>query len=162
MTQLRLFPFSVFRTEFFQCATFSILCVEVLLLWNSASSKISSFFHVEIFQISMRDKCEKIWNLSTFGVIQHFAIWKMCRNLKFLNIWHVCDEENASTCVKFMLLCCKIGFVAIYALLLQIFVSRFTRLCVDKKLTKNYVWGEKWQIWDMEPGWIDVNPRSIN
>ena len=55
----------------------------------------------------------------------------------------VCDEENASTCVKFTLLCCKIGFVAIYALLLQIFVSRFTRLCVDKKLTKNYVCGEK-------------------
>ena len=46
MAQLLLFPFSVFRTEFFQCASFSVLCVEVLLLSNSASSKISSLLAI--------------------------------------------------------------------------------------------------------------------
>ena len=46
MAQLRLFPFSVFRMENFQCASFSILCVEVLLLSNSASSMISSLFNI--------------------------------------------------------------------------------------------------------------------
>ena len=56
---------------------------------------------------------------------------------------YMCDEENGSTCVKFMLFCCKIGFVAIYTLLSQIFLSRFTLFCVDKKLTNNCVVGEK-------------------
>ena len=49
MAQLRLFPFSVFRTEFFQCASFSILCVEVLLLSNSASSKILSLLEITLY-----------------------------------------------------------------------------------------------------------------
>ena len=45
MTQLQFFLFSVFRTEIFQCAIFCILCVEVSLHWNSASSKISSLLY---------------------------------------------------------------------------------------------------------------------
>ena len=32
MALLRCFPFSVFRIEFCQCASFSVLCVEVLPL----------------------------------------------------------------------------------------------------------------------------------
>ena len=57
----------------------------------------------------------------------------MWTNLKFLHIWHVCDVENASTCVKFMLFCCKIGFVAIYALISQnLFVAIFALLKFDK------------------------------
>ena len=75
----------------------------------------------------------------------------MWTNLKFLHIWHVCDVENASICVKFMLFCCKIGYVAIYALLSQIsfvaiyallsqicFVAIYALLC-GEKLTKNCV-----------------------
>ena len=99
--------------------------------------------HVEKFQISLRDKCGEIWYFSTWGVFSNIAIWKMWINLKFLHIWHMCDEENGSTCVKFMLFCCKIGFVAIYTLLSQIFLSRFTLFCVEKKLTNNCVVGEK-------------------
>ena len=41
----------------------------------------------------------------------------MCRNQKFLHIWHVSDVENVSTYVQFMLFCCKIDFVTINALL---------------------------------------------
>ena len=43
------------------------------------------------------------------------------------------DVENASTFITFMLFCCKIGFVAIHALLLQIcFVAIYTLLCGEK------------------------------
>ena len=63
----------------------------------------------------------------------------MWRNLKYLHIWHVCDVENASTCVKFMLFCCKIGFVAIYALLSQIsFVAIYAVLCGEKMTNIKY------------------------
>ena len=61
----------------------------------------------------------------------------------------MCDEENASTCVKLMLCCCKIGFVAIYALLLQIGLSRFTRFCVENFFYKKLcVWrkNDKYQV----------------
>ena len=109
------------------------MCGEIFFMWRN-------------FQISMRHKCGEIWNFSTCGVISNFAKWKMWRNLKFLHIWHVCDEENGSTCVKFLLFCCKIGFVAIYTLMSQIFLSQFTLFCVEKKLTNNCVVGEKWQI----------------
>ena len=91
------------------------------------------------------------WNYSTCGVISNFAKWEMWRNLKCLHIWHVCDVENASTCVKFMLFCWKIGFVAIYALLLQVcFVAIYALLC-GEKLTKNCICGEK--ITNMRYGW---------
>ena len=52
MALLRCFQFSVFRIEFCQCANFSILCVEVLPLSNSASSKISSLLISEFVRIS--------------------------------------------------------------------------------------------------------------
>ena len=62
----------------------------------------------------------------------------MCRNQKFLHIWHVSDVENVSTYVQFMLFCCKIDFVTIF---LRTFVgksvlSRFTHFCVEKKLNQ--------------------------
>ena len=115
--------------------------------------------HVEKFQISMRGKCGEIWNFSTCGVISNFAIWKMWRNLKFLHIWHVCDVENASTCVKFMLFCCKIGFVAIYALLSQIsFVAIYALLCGEKINNKLCVWrkNDRYQVWDPTPLLLDL------
>ena len=68
----------------------------------------------------------------------------MWTNRKFLHIWHVCDVENASTCVKFMLFCCKIGFVAIYALLSQIcFVAIYALLCGEKTTQITPKCGEK-------------------
>ena len=67
----------------------------------------------------------------------------MWTNLKFLHIWHVCDVENASTCVKFMFFCCKIGFVAIYALLSQISFVAIKALLCGEKITKHCVCGEK-------------------
>ena len=100
---------------------------------NLSGGEISDFFAW----------CGEIWYFSTWGVFSNIAIWKMWINLKFLHIWHMCDEENGSTCVKFMLFCCKIGFVAIYTLLSQIFLSRFTLFSVEKKLTNNCVVGEK-------------------
>ena len=51
---------------------------------------------------------------------------------------HVCDEENASTHVKFMLCCCKICFVAIYALLCGGKINQ--KLCVWRKNNKYEVW----------------------
>ena len=74
----------------------------------------------------------------------------MWRYLKFVHIWHVCDVENASTCVKFMLFCWKIGFVAIYALLSQIcFVAIYALLCGEKNLLKiAYVEkNDKYEVW---------------
>ena len=76
--------------------------------------------------------------------IYNFSTWQMWRNLKFLHIWHVCDVENVSTYVKFILFCfticffsrftlfcCKICFVAIHAV-----------LC-GENWTKNCICGEK-------------------
>ena len=49
---------------------------------------------------------------------QKKSLWPMLRNLKFLHIYNVCDV-NVSINVQFMLFCCKISFVAIYAVLSQ-------------------------------------------
>ena len=54
----------------------------------------------------------------------------MWRNLKFLQQWHVCDVEI----VKFMLFCCKIGFIAIYALLSQNLFCHGLRTFVWRKI----------------------------
>ena len=99
--------------------------------------------HVEKFQISMRDKCGEIWNFSTCGVISNFAIWKMWRNLKFLHIWHVCDVENASTCVKFMSFIVKLVLSQFMHFCRKSVLLRFTRFCVEKSWTKNCACGEK-------------------
>ena len=74
----------------------------------------------------------------------------MWRNLKFLHIWHVCDGENASKCIKFMLFVVILIFVAIYALLLQIyFVAIYSLLCGEKINQKLHVWRKnyKYQVW---------------
>ena len=92
--------------------------------------------HVEKFQISMRDKCEEIWNFSICGVISNFAIWKMWRNLKFLHIWHVCDVENVSTCVKFMSFVVKLVLSQFTHFCRKSVLSRFTCFCVEKKINK--------------------------
>ena len=42
--------------------------------------------------------------------------------------------------------CCKISFLAIYAVLSRSFLSRFTHFCVEKNWAKNCVSGEKGQI----------------
>ena len=58
---------------------------------------------------------------------------------EILHIWHVFDEENVATYGKFMLFCCKIRFVTIYAICCKIcFVAIYALLC-----------GEKWQIWGL-------------
>ena len=70
--------------------------------------------------------------------------------MKFLQQWHVFDVEI----VKFMLFCCKIGFIAIYALLLQnLFCRGFCTFVwrkiepkiasVEKKMT-NIRYGQSW------------------
>ena len=61
----------------------------------------------------------------------------------------MCDVENASTCVKVMLFCCKIGVVAIYALLSQIcFVVIYAFLCGDKINQKLRMWrtNDKYEV----------------
>ena len=85
--------------------------------------------HVEKFQISMHDRCGEIQIFSTYGVISDFSSWQMWRNLKFLHIWLVCDVEN----VKFKLFCCKIGIIAIYALLSRNLFGRDLR---------TFMWGK--------------------
>ena len=63
---------------------------------------------------------------------------------------YMCDEENGSTCVKFMLFCCKIGFVAIYTLLSQIFVvAIYAFLCGEKINQQLRSWRkiDKYQVW---------------
>ena len=47
----------------------------------------------------------------------NFSAQPKWKNLKFLHILDVYDVENVSTNVQFMLFCCKISFVAIYAVL---------------------------------------------
>ena len=71
----------------------------------------------------------------------------MCRNQKFLHIWHVSDVENVSTYVQFMLFCCKIDFVTIYALLSENLFCRDLRTFVWKKIEPKIASVEKkWQI----------------
>ena len=82
--------------------------------------------------------------------ISDFYAWQMWRNLKFLHIWHVCDVENVSTCVQFMLFCYKIGFVAIYALLSRNLFCRDLRTFVWRKIEPKIASvDKKWQIWGM-------------
>ena len=52
-----------------------------------------------------------IWRIFKISPHDHWPMW---RNLKFLHIWHVCDLENVSRNVHFMLFCREISFVAIY------------------------------------------------
>ena len=74
----------------------------------------------------------------------------MCRNQKFLHIWHVSDVENVSTYVQFMLFCCKIDFVTIYALLSENLFCRDLRTFVWRKIEPKIASVEKkWQIWGM-------------
>ena len=58
----------------------------------------------------------------TIGVISDFSTW------------HVCDVENVSTCVQFMLFCCKIGFVAIYGLLSRNLLCTFVWRKIEPKI----------------------------
>ena len=56
---------------------------------------------------------------------------------EILHIWHVCDVEIVATYGKFMLLCCKISFVTIYALCREIcFVAIYALLCGEKFIQK--------------------------
>ena len=69
---------------------------------------------------------------------------------EFFHIWHVCDVENVSTYVQFILFCCKIGFVPIYALLSQnCFVVIYALLCGGKFNRKLPLWrrNDKYQVW---------------
>ena len=67
----------------------------------------------------------------------------MWRNLNIFHIWHVCDVENISTNVEFMLFFCKISFVAFYAFFVaESVLSKFMHFCVEKILTTNYACGE--------------------
>ena len=84
------------------------------------------------------------------GSIFKYRHMKDWINLKFLHIWHTCDEENGSTCVKFMLFCCKIDFIAIYTLLSQIFVvAIYAFLCGEKINQQLRSWRkiDKYQVW---------------
>ena len=67
----------------------------------------------------------------------------MRRNLKFFHIWHMCDMENVSTYVQFMLFCCKIGFVAIYTLLLRNLFCRNLRTFEWRKIEPKIAYVEK-------------------
>ena len=74
----------------------------------------------------------------------------MCRNQKFLHIWHVSDVENVSTYVQFMLFCCKIDFVTIYALLSENLFCRDLRTFVWRKIEPKIASVEKndkYQVW---------------
>ena len=76
----------------------------------------------------------------------------MWRNLKFLNIWHVHNVENVSTYVQFMLFCCIIGFVAIYALLSRNLFCRDLRTFMWRKIEPKIKYVEKkLQISGMKP-----------
>ena len=60
------------------------------------------------------------------------------------------DVENVSTYVQFMLFCCKIDFVTIYALLSENLFCRDLRTFVWRKIEPKIASVEKkWQIWGM-------------
>ena len=93
--------------------------------------------HVEKSQIYMHERCGKIWNFSTCGVISNCSKWQMWRNLKFLHSWHVYDVENVFKCVHVMLFFWKNGFVVIYAVCLEIcFDAIYALLCLWRKNDK--------------------------
>ena len=74
------------------------------------------------------DKCGEICHFSLCGVISNVSSW----NMKFLRIWHMCDVENASTYVKFMLFVSKLVLLRFTHFCRKICLSRFTRFCVEK------------------------------
>ena len=84
----------------------------------------------------------------------------MCRNQKFLHIWHVSDVENVSTYVQFMLFCCKIDFVTICALLSENLFCRDLRTFVWRKIEPKIASVEKkLQITGMIVGKLDWKIR---
>ena len=81
-----------------------------------------------------------------FTHVEPFSSSHICQiNLKFLHSWHMCDEANGSTCVKFMLFCCKIDFILLFTHFCRrfFFCCDLRFFCVEKKLTNNCVVGEK-------------------
>ena len=70
----------------------------------------------------------------------------MCRNQKFLHIWHVSDVENVSTYVQFMLFCCKIDFVTICALLSENLFCRDLRTFVWRKIEKEKLTNMRYEM----------------
>ena len=58
----------------------------------------------------------------------------------------MCDVENVATYGKLKLFCCKISFVAIYALCRGKVLFKSTHFCVEKNLSKSFLSGEKLQI----------------
>ena len=91
------------------------------------------------------DMWRKICPVEKFQIYTY--AWQMWRNLKFLHIWHVCDVENVSTYVQFMLFSCKIDFVTIYALLSENLFCRDLRTFVWRKIEPKIASVEKkWQI----------------
>ena len=81
------------------------------------------FCHVEKFQISIHDRCGEIRNLSTCRGISDFSTQQMWRNVKFCQIWRnftflrMADVKKYEICPVF---CCKICYVAIYAVFYEI------------------------------------------
>ena len=68
---------------------------------------------------------------------------------EILHIWHVCDVEIVVTYGKFMLFCCKISFVTIYALCREIcFVAIYALLCGEKFIQKFSMWrkNDKYEV----------------
>ena len=115
------------------------------------------------------------------GAFSDIYTWHMWRHLIFLHMWRnfkllymtnvkkseifprlaLCDVENVSTCLQFMLFCYKIDFVLIYAVLSQNMFCRNLRNFVWRKFEQEIAYVEKiWQIWGkkwMGSGWIELD-----
>ena len=83
--------------------------------------------------------------------VEKFSTWwiVMWKKLSTWKIWRksVMWRNYVYNLWRFIALnCCKIIFLAIYAVLSRYFLSRFTRFCVEKNWAKNCACGEKGQI----------------
>ena len=111
--------------------------------------------HVEKF-LHMRN-VKKIYHiekaLHMINLEQNVLCGEMWRNLSCGEMF---PHDRLLHMNKLTFFCCKICFVAIYAVL-----SQFTRFCVEKSGTKNCACGEKkdkYQVWkNIGVDWHEVN-----
>ena len=96
------------------------------------------------------DRCGEIWNCSTCRGISDFSTQQMWRNVKFCQIWRIITFLHMTDVKKneiYPVLCCKICFVAIYAVFYEIRFGAIYKFLRGEKLSQKSARCEKkWQI----------------
>ena len=112
----------------------------LIFITNSTNISVEKNWHVEKFQISMHNRCGDIWNFymwSNFNFLhmQDVEKSKISPHVEWIDVeksdisFHLAFVwcGKVSTYAQFLLFCCEISFVVIYALLSQNLFCHYLR-----------------------------------